>query len=82
MNRLQLVSAMFKGKEISIPMTDGYSMVRGVIQGMMKEDGSGHSWIVTISQATPYGYRHTKLYMRTTHGSYACRVLDSKRSMA
>jgi len=43
MNRLTLVNAMFKGTEISFPMTDGYGVIRGRVQGMMREDGSGHS---------------------------------------
>ena len=82
MRRLQLVDAMFKGEEVSFRMTDGYGVIRGVIQGMMKEDGTGHSWILTISQCTPFGHRYTKLYMRTQPGSYACRMLESKRSLA
>lgn len=79
MNRLQLVNSMFKGEAITIPMTDGYGMVKGIVQGMMREDGSGQSWILTVSQCTPYGHRHAKLLMRTTPGSYACRMIESKR---
>ena len=82
MSRLTLVNAMFRGTEIDFPMTDGHGMIRGRVQGMMREDGSGHSWILTISQCTPFGHRYTKLYMRTQPGSYACRMLESKRSFA
>ena len=79
MNRLQLVNAMFSGAAINIPMTDGYGVIKGCVMSMTKEDGSGQSWIVVVQQFTPYGYRHAKLYMRTQPGSYACRLLESKR---
>ena len=79
MTRLELVTALLTGNAISIPMTDGYASIRGRVLGMLREDGSGDSWIVTIQQTTPYGYRTTKLYMRTRNGQYACRMIDSKR---
>ena len=78
MTRTDLVNSMFSGKAITIPMTDGYGSFRGRVMSVTKEDGSGHSWIVVIQQATPYGHRNTKLYMRTLPGSYACRMIESK----
>jgi hypothetical protein len=75
MNRLQLVNAMFKGTLITIPMTDGYGCFRGVVNGMTKEDGSGHSWIVLLTVDTPHAIINHKLHMRTTPGSYSCRLI-------
>lgn len=76
MTRADLVNSMFSGKAITIPMTDGYGSFKGRVMSMTKEDGTGHSWLVTIQLATPYRHRNTKLYVRTLPGSYACRLIS------
>lgn len=75
----KLVNAMVQGTEIHIPLSDGYASIKGTVQGMVREDGSGQSWVVYLAVPSLYDGQPNRVmmvYVRT--GSYYRATLLGK----
>jgi hypothetical protein len=67
-----MLKAMMDGEYVTFKISDSKDYIRGFIQGMTKEDGSGHNWIVTV-----YGDngKNSKLFVRGDEHNFGGRVI-------
>jgi len=75
MYSLMMLKAMMDSEPVCLQLSDTKKYVRGMIQGMLKEDGSGNNWIVTL--LTDNG-KNVKMFVRGDESSYGGRVVVLK----
>jgi hypothetical protein len=79
-----LFQAMVSGRNIILPMTDGYGSFNGRVMGMVAEDGSGKSWIIYFQTHSPYpngGTQTHMIHVRTDGPSYRARLLGKAKQV-
>jgi len=66
MTNLELFAAMATGKTVNLLEAQGYHTYTLRIQGLIREDGSGHNWIM-LADDTDFN-EPLKFFVRTTDG--------------
>jgi hypothetical protein len=74
-----MLKAMMDSEPVCLKISDSKKYVRGIIQGMMKEDGSGNNWIVKILTDDD---KYVKLFVRGDESSYGGRVVVLKEKVS
>jgi hypothetical protein len=70
-----MLKAMMDSEPVCLQVSDTKKYVRGIIQGMMKEDGSGNNWIVTLLTDKE---EIVKMFVRGDESTYGGRIVVLK----